>query len=134
MINSELPVAQLKAELFKALAHPLRVRALEQLVHGERSVGALAEQLQVELTQLSQQLGVLRRAGVVVTRREGTSIVYALRDPLIADVLATARRMLVENLRDSRALLDELEGVDTFGPEPTRGLGTRAPSASLDRG
>lgn len=133
MINSELPVAQLKAELFKALAHSLRVRALEQLVHGERSVGALAEELQVELTQLSQQLGVLRRAGVVVTRREGTSIVYALRDPLIADVLATARRMLVENLRDSRALLDELEGIDASGPEPSRGRGTRALSAPLDR-
>lgn len=134
MIDIELPVAQLKAELFKALAHPLRVRALEQLVHGERSVGVLAEELQVELTQLSQQLGVLRRAGVVVTRREGTSIVYALRDPLIADVLATARRMLVENLRDSRALLDELEGIDTSAPARSRARGTRTPAPSADRG
>lgn len=129
MITSELPVAQLKAELFKALAHPLRVRALEQLMRGERAVGALADDLEVELTQLSQQLGVLRRAGVVVTRREGTSIVYALRDPLLADMLALGRRMLVENLRDSRTLLHELEEIDDGAPEPSRGAGTRLPVA-----
>lgn len=109
VIASELPVAQLKAELFKALGHPVRVRALEQLVLGERSVGALAEQLEIEIAQLSQQLAVLRRAGVVITRREGNSIVYAVRDPLMADLLAVARRMLVENLRDSRELLGTLE-------------------------
>lgn len=109
VIARELPVAQLKAELFKALGHPVRVRALEQLVLGERSVGALAEQLEIEIAQLSQQLAVLRRAGVVITRREGNSIVYAVRDPLMADLLAVARRMLVENLRDSRELLGTLE-------------------------
>ncbi|MGV9769454.1 ArsR/SmtB family transcription factor [Microbacterium sp. NPDC003461] len=111
MIHHELPVAQLKAELFKALAHPLRVRALEQLVRGERAVGALADLLDVELGQLSSQLGVLRRAGVVVTRREGTTILYSVRDPLMADLLGIGRRMLVENLRDSRALLDDLENA-----------------------
>jgi len=108
-LSRELPVAELKAELFKAIGHPLRVRILEQLVEGERSVGALAEVLGVELAGVSQQLSVLRRAGVVITRRVGTTIHYSLRDPGMVELLAVARLMLVSNLRDSRALLAELE-------------------------
>ncbi len=109
MLNSELPVAQLKAELFKALGHPLRVRLLEELVEGEFSVGELAERIGAELALASQQLGVLRRAGVVIGRREASTVRYSLRDPGMPELLAVARRMIVGNLHDSRALLAELE-------------------------
>lgn len=109
MLSTELPVAQLKAELFKALGHPLRVQVLEQLVDGERSVGSLADALGAELSSLSQQLGVLRRAGVVSTRREGNTIFYALRDRGMADLLEVAKRMLVATLQDSHALLRTME-------------------------
>jgi len=104
-----LPMAQLKAELFKSLGHPLRVQVLEQLVGGERSVGSLAEVLGSELSNLSQQLGVLRRAGVVVTRREGNTIFYAVRDAGVSELLAVAKRMLVASLEDSHALLRTIE-------------------------
>ncbi|WP_168627672.1 metalloregulator ArsR/SmtB family transcription factor [Cryobacterium sp. BB307] len=106
---ADLPVAALKAELFKALAHPVRVRALEQLVQGERSVGDLADSIDAELTQLSQQLAVLRRAGVVVTRRDGNTIYYSVRDPRIAELLAVARQLLLSNLQDTTELLATLE-------------------------
>ena len=109
MLSAELPLAQLKAELFKSLGHPLRVQVLEQLAGGERSVGNLAEALDVELSSLSQQLGVLRRAGVVVTRRDGNTIFYSLRDPGVAELLDTAKRMLVANLQHSHALLRTIE-------------------------
>ena len=109
VLPTELPVAQLKAELFKALGHPLRVQVLEQLVGGERSVGSLADALGSELSSLSQQLGVLRRAGVVTTRREGNTIFYALRDRGMIDLLEVAKRMLVANLQDSHALLRTME-------------------------
>jgi DNA-binding transcriptional ArsR family regulator len=102
-------MAQLKSELFKALGHPMRVQVLEQLVDGERSVGSLADVLGAELSNLSQQLAVLRRAGVVVTRREGNTIFYALRDPGVAELLAISKRMLVANLEDSHALLRTIE-------------------------
>ncbi|WP_241974979.1 MULTISPECIES: metalloregulator ArsR/SmtB family transcription factor [Cryobacterium] len=109
MSTTGLPMALLKAELFKSLGHPLRVQVLEQLSGGERSVGSLAEALGSELSNLSQQLGVLRRAGVVVTRREGNTIYYGLRDPMVAELLAVAKRMLVATLEDSNALLRTIE-------------------------
>lgn len=117
MLSQELPIAQLKAEMFKAIGHPVRVRILEQLVHGERSVGALAETLQAEIAGISQQLAVLRRAGVVLTRRDGTTVYYSLRDPGMVELLAVARRMLVANLQDSRVLLSQLE-TDVPVPAP----------------
>lgn len=110
---SELPVAALKAELFKALAHPARVRALEKLVASELSVGELAELLDIEIAQLSQQLAVLRKAGIVATRRDGNTIFYSVRDPRMSRLLAVAREMLVSNLQDSQAILASLEAEET---------------------
>ena len=63
------PLYEVKAELFKALGHPARVRALEVLAGGERSVGELQPAVGIELSHLSQQLAVLRRAGLVATRK-----------------------------------------------------------------
>src|SRR5690554_5315659 len=84
MAQSPLPIAQVKAELFRALAHPVRVRALELLVEQEWSVGELAAALEVDLPHLSQQLAVLRRANVVATRRDGNTIHYSVQNPGIA--------------------------------------------------
>lgn len=128
-MTSELPVAQLKAELFKALAHPVRVRALEQLVQGERSVGELAESIDTEVSHLSQQLAVLRRAGVVDTRRAGNTIFYSVRDPRMSQLLATARHMLVAALQDSQTLLASLE--DRAGLEEAEPHGAEPRAAAL---
>jgi ArsR family transcriptional regulator len=95
----------LKAEFFKALGHPLRIRVLELLSEGERAVSALLEEVAVEQPALSQQLGVLRRAGFVVARREGSGVVYALADGRIVDLLAVARQMLLDQYTATR---DEL--------------------------
>lgn len=100
------PVFEVKAELFKALAHPARVRALEILAQGpEQSVGDLAEQVGVEAAHLSQQLAILRRAGVVVARREATTVYYSLRDPLLVELLGVARKLLISRLEETQDLL-----------------------------
>jgi DNA-binding transcriptional ArsR family regulator len=109
MPQSSLPIAQIKAELFRALAHPVRVRALELLVEQEWSVGDLATALDLDLPQLSQQLAVLRRADVVVTRRDGNTIYYSVQNPGIAELLATARELIVASLQNSSSLLATLE-------------------------
>ncbi len=105
-----MPLSEVKAELFKALAHPARIRALEVLVEGERSVGELQPLVGIELSHLSQQLGVLRRAGLVTTRKEGSTVHYAIRDPLVAELLLVAKRLLRLSLADTRALLAGLGG------------------------
>ncbi len=102
------PISELKAELFRALAHPARIRILELLSAGDRAVGDMQPLVGIESSHLSQQLGVLRRAGVVITRKEGSSVIYRLRDPAMADLLAVARGMLIRTLAESTELLAEL--------------------------
>ena len=107
------PLAHVKAELFKALAHPARIRALEVLADGERSVSELQPLVGIESSHLSQQLGVLRRAGLVTTRREGSSVYYAVKDPLLVDLLAVAKALLVTSLRETQDLLAGLTADTT---------------------
>lgn len=103
------PLAEAKAELFKAMAHPARIRVLELLAEGERSVGELADHTGLELSHLSQQVSVLRRAGVVDSRRVRSTVICTLRDPITAQLLAVARELLTNNLRQGQALLAELD-------------------------
>lgn len=103
------PVFEIKAELFKALAHPARVRALEVLSEGERSVSDLQPDVGIESAHLSQQLGVLRRAGLVSTRKVGTTVYYSIKHPLLVDLLAVAKDLLISALTETRDLLAGLE-------------------------
>ena len=103
-----VPLSEIKADLFKALAHPARVRILEVLSEGEHSVGAMQPLVGIELSHLSQQLGVLRRAGVVVARKEGSTVIYSVKDPLLVELLAVAKRFLLTSLSETRSLLDDL--------------------------
>jgi ArsR family transcriptional regulator len=103
------PLAEVKADLFRALAHPARIRALEILVDGERSVSELQAAVGIEASNLSQQLAVLRRAGLVATRRDGSLVMYAIRDAETIELLAVARRLLINLLSESRGLLEGLQ-------------------------
>jgi ArsR family transcriptional regulator len=105
---NSVPLSEIKADLFKALAHPARVRILEVLSEGEHSVGAMQPLVGIESSHLSQQLGVLRRAGVVVSRKDGSSVIYAVKDPLVVELLTVARRLLLTSLDETRSLLDDL--------------------------
>ena len=98
-----------KAGFFKALAHPLRIRILELLVRGERSVQEIQDALAADQPVVSQQLGILRANQIVVGRKEGVSVRYALRDPLVGDLLAVARTLFHNQLTDTRNLLRELQ-------------------------
>jgi DNA-binding transcriptional ArsR family regulator len=109
------PLYELKAEFFKALGHPARIRVLELLADGDRSVGALQREVGLELSHLSQQLAVLRRTGVVVTRKQGNSVIYSLASPDMADLLAVARKVLTGLLNGQVDLLRDLEAA----PRPT---------------
>jgi len=97
-----------KAGFFRALAHPIRIRILETLGGGERSVQELQQALELEQPVVSQQLAVLRGKNVVVPRKVGTTVRYALSDPLITRLLAVAREIFDNHLVDSQSMLKEL--------------------------
>ena len=102
------PLHQMKAEFFKTLSHPLRIRVLELLSEREHSVGELLREIGVESSNLSQQLAVLRRAGLVATRKEGSTVHYALVSPQLADLLVVARSILTSVLTEQQGLLRTL--------------------------
>lgn len=115
------PIYQVKAEFFKTLGHPARIRVLELLRGGERSVGELIPEVGLEPSHLSQQLGIMRRAGLVQTRKEGVTVLYSVTDPRMFELLEVAKQILTSSLAETRELLTELEAMD-FGerrsPEP----------------
>jgi len=97
-----------KAEFFRALGHPVRIRILEILVVDERSVQELQEALDLDQPIVSQQLAMLRAKHIVKARKEGTTVRYTIRNPLIAELLAIARRIFDTQLNDSQTMLREL--------------------------
>lgn len=115
------PLYKLKAEFFKTLGHPARIRILELLATGDSAVGDLMPEVGLEASHLSQQLGVLRRAGFVAARKQGTSVIYSIASPDIAELLAMARKVLAGLLTDQMGLLLDLreDEAPTFG-KPTR--------------
>ncbi len=99
------PVYQAKAELFRSMAHPVRIRVLELLQEGPLPVRELLAQIAVEPSNLSQQLAVLRRAGLVASVREGSTVVYTLSTSDVADLMRAARRILTAVIVDNQGLL-----------------------------
>ena len=102
------PLYKLKAEFFRTLGHPARIRILELLAEGDHSVSELQAAIGLEASHTSQQLAVLRRAGVVAARKHGNSVIYSLATPDMADLLAVARRVLTGVLNDQASMLKDL--------------------------
>ena len=98
-----------KARFFRALAHPVRIRVLEILVRGGRTVQELQAALALDQPIVSQQLAVLRNQGIVTARKEGVSVRYALADRLVGDLLDVARRIFNHHLDSTQDLLRELQ-------------------------
>ncbi|QMU74005.1 helix-turn-helix transcriptional regulator [Streptacidiphilus sp. P02-A3a] len=109
------PLYQLKAEFFRTLGHPVRIRVLELLQDGPMPVRDLLADIGVEPSNLSQQLSHLRRAGIVVSRREGPTVRYALAGPDVADLMRAARRILAVLLADREGVLQQLRRADAVG-------------------
>ena len=113
----------LKSDLFdefarigKALASGRRIEIVDILANGERAVDALAEQVGMSVANTSQHLQILHEAGLVIRRRQGTSVRYALASPRVYDFwaglrsLATERLAAVEKL--ARAYVGDVDGVE----------------------
>lgn len=100
----------LKAEFFRALAHPIRIRLLEVLIDTpDRSVQDLQRTLGIDQPIVSQQLARLRASGIVVSSHSGAATRYSVSDPLLKDLLTIAKRMLNRRLVEVQTMLRELE-------------------------
>ncbi|MFD6297924.1 ArsR/SmtB family transcription factor [Streptomyces sp. NPDC060235] len=111
-MTRQVPLYQAKAEFFRMLGHPVRIRVLELLQAGPVSVRDLLSEIEIEPSNLSQQLAVLRRSGIVVSIREGSTVSYALAGGDVAELLRAARRILTELLSGQTELLAELRQAD----------------------
>jgi ArsR family transcriptional regulator len=103
-----VPLYEAKAELFRLLGHPVRIRVLELLQDGPKPVRELLAEIEVEPTGLSQHLAMLRRSDLVTSRREGSTVMYALSGGDVAELLRAARQLLTHKLAGQNALLSEL--------------------------
>lgn len=107
------PIYQVKAEFFKTLGHPARIRILEVLRDGEQAVSELIPAIEIEASHLSQQLGVMRRAGLIQARKEGSSVYYSVTNPAIFKLLEVAKTIITSSLAESQLLLEEMEAEST---------------------
>ncbi len=111
----QVPLYQAKAEFFRMLGHPVRVRVLELLADGPRPVRDLLAVIEIEPSSLSQQLAVLRRSGIVTAARVGNTVVYALAGGDVAELMRAARRILTELLAGQNELLAALREDERAG-------------------
>jgi ArsR family transcriptional regulator len=113
--NPERPLYEIKANLFKALAHPARIRILEILSAGDPTtpVSEILAHCDIEPTLLSQHLAVLKRHHVVSSHRVGNAVIYQLAHPLISELLVIARTFLADTLGAQR---DQLKALDSLPP------------------
>jgi DNA-binding transcriptional ArsR family regulator len=89
-----VPLYRAKADFFRTLGHPARIRVLELLSERDHAVHELLEEITIEPSNLSQQLSVLRRASLVVSYRRDGEVVYSISTPEVRDLLLSARRIL----------------------------------------
>ena len=106
-----VPLYQAKAEFLRTLGHPARIRILELLSERDHAVHELLEQIAIEPSNLSQQLAVLRRTALVVSRRQDGEVLYSLSVPEVRDLLLAARRIITNRATQALDFESELTPV-----------------------
>ena len=112
-IRNDQPLYVAKAELFRSLGSPVRIRILELLVVGEKTVANLLSATEIEPSSLSQHLKVLRSSGLVESSRQGNAVTYRVTDPAVGELLVAARAVLASTLGSTLMTLEALDA-----PEP----------------
>jgi len=103
--------ANFKAEFFKALAHPIRIRILDCLRDGEKGVNELSEALQIEQANVSQQLAILRVRNIVVGRKSVSHLYYSVSDRALFKLLDVAKNIFNNHLVGVRDMLQQMEAT-----------------------
>lgn len=108
MDKSTRQLYELKADLFRAVAHPLRLAIVDMLCGGELCVCEIAERLGAERSNVSRHLAVMLKAGILESHKEGLRVIYSLKTPCVADIGSCVTRVLRERLETDRQVLQQL--------------------------
>src|SRR5438477_5035109 len=109
MPSSVSQLSNFKAEFFKALAHPLRIAILDSLRDGELTVAEISQKFEVEQSNTSQQLAVLRNKNIIVARKMGLNVYYSVNDRAIFKLLDVAREIFNNHLIGVQSILEEIK-------------------------
>lgn len=101
-------LVEFKAEFFKALSNPIRIRILDELRQTELTVSEIRDRLDIEFPNVSQQLAVLKARGLVISRKQGNNMYYACADAAVFELLDVAKQIFNNRLIDVRTTLEQL--------------------------
>ncbi len=104
-------LANFKAEFFRALAHPIRIRILDSLRDGEKSVNELSQVLRIEPANVSQQLAILRVRNIVIGRKAGSNVYYSVSDATLFKLLDVAKNIFNNHLVGVRDMLQQIKAA-----------------------
>ena len=105
MAHNQNERLRLKAEVFKAMGHPLRLGVIELLQDGEKCVCEIVEQVGTEISNVSKHLSVLKKAGIVADRRDGLKIMYRLTMPCALDFAGCVENVVIKRLDEQRSVM-----------------------------
>lgn len=108
-MGKEKVIMHLKVELFKVLTHPARIQILNLLESGERFACELTEEMGVEQSNLSQHLRILKKQGLIASRKDGTRVFYTALYPTVIEMLQLAEALVIEQVNQSKSLLQDVE-------------------------
>ena len=104
-------IAEFKAEFFKALAHPIRIRILDCLRDGKKGVNQLSEVLEIEQANVSQQLAILRVRNIIIGRKSGSNVYYSVSDRTIFKLLDVAKAIFNNHLVGVQDMLQQIRAA-----------------------
>ncbi len=119
----DLELFKLKAEISKTFSDPKRLMIINELRHGEKQVGDLAQSLNIPQAVVSRQLALLRTRGVVTPRRDGTNVYYSLTDIKIIEACDLVHEVLLNRLAKNREFAEKMINLVSFNGTSEKGIG-----------
>lgn len=104
----EEKILKLEAEIFRALAHPVRLKIVEYLKDREKCVCEIFPYLKMEQSHVSKHLAILRKAGIVDIRREGKNIFYKLKNQQVIELFNCVKNVLRKEIKEKQKLLEKI--------------------------
>ena len=105
MESPEKERLKIKADVFKAMGHPIRLGIIEMLADGERCVCEIVDYVGTDISNVSKHLSILKQRGLVADRKEGLKVFYSLTMPCAIDFTGCVERVVLSRLEEQRAVM-----------------------------